>query len=97
MIEYVIIIITMLVIYFVLVRNKTRPKTDWESLPTFDGYKANQKEKNVHEDELGCACIHCGNVDIKKKPLKDKIENPQQTKFYHSCSQCRIILWRSEL
>ena len=30
-------------------------------------------------------CIHCGSDKIIEKPLKDKKENPKQTKFYHTC------------
>ncbi|MDA7747211.1 hypothetical protein N8878_07770 [Psychromonas sp.] len=93
MVEYMIIIITMLVIYFVLVRNKPRVKSDWETLPLVGEYLKNKKAQN---DQQQTICVHCGNDEIIEKPLKDKKENPEQTKFYHTCTKCRVILWRNE-
>jgi len=94
MTDYIIIIATMLIIYFFVVRNKPVPKSDWETLPDFERYKKNKKLKDQVEK---ATCIHCASTSITQKNLKDKIENPEQTKFYHSCDQCRVILWRSEL
>jgi len=94
MTEYLILIATMLIIYFVLVRNKPRPKSDWETLPIQSDYQKNKKSKNTHK---AICCIHCGHDEIIKKPLKDKKENPEHKKFYHTCSKCRVILWRSSV
>ena len=94
MTEYIILFVTMLIIYFVLVRNRTTPKTDWETLPQFEHYKKDKKASNEQQETT---CIHCGSDKIIEKPLKDKKENPKQTKFYHTCTECRVILWRNEL
>ncbi|TEW49858.1 hypothetical protein [Psychromonas algicola] len=93
MIDYIIIIATMLILYFVVVRNKPAPQSDWETLPDFERYKKNKKLKDQTNKAV---CIHCGSNSITQKQLQDKTENPKQTKFYHSCDQCRVILWRSE-
>jgi len=92
--EYLIIIVIMLVIYFVLVRNKKRPKTDWENLPILSEYL---KDKKAINEEKKTLCLYCGSDQIINKPLKDKKENPAHTKSYHTCSHCRVILWRSEV
>lgn len=93
MTEYIILFAIMLVIYFVLVRNKPAAKTDWEGLPLLDEYLKNNKAK----DEQGTTqCIYCANQEILKKPLRSEKENPQGNKFYHACSECKVILWRSE-
>jgi len=94
MTDYIIIIATMLILYFVVIRHKSVPKSDWETLPDFERYKKNKKLKDYKNK---ATCMHCGSSAITQKQLPDKIENPEQTKFYHSCDQCRVILWRSEL
>jgi DNA-directed RNA polymerase subunit M/transcription elongation factor TFIIS len=94
MFDYFILIVIILFIYFVLVRNKGRLKSEWESLPSLLEYK---KKKKALNDQQKIICIHCGNKEFIKKPLKDKKENPNQTKFYHVCTHCRVILWRSEV
>lgn len=93
MTEYLMLFAIMLVIYFVLVRNRPAPKTDWEGLPLFEQYI---KDKKAKDEQGNTQCIYCANQEIIKKPLKNAKENPQGTKFYHACTECKVILWRSE-
>lgn len=94
MTEYIILFVIMLIIYFFLVKNRTTPKSDWETLPQLEQYK---KETKASNEQNKTVCIHCGSDNIIEKPLRDEKENPDQTKFYHTCTECRVILWRNEL
>ncbi|MFT6924753.1 MAG: hypothetical protein ACJAZP_000311 [Psychromonas sp.] len=89
---YLILFAVIAVIYFVLVRNRPAPKTDWENLPTLNEYK--KLEKSVNADDQLC-CRFCGSSDINKRLLQSKKENPDDTKYYHACAACRRVLWRS--
>jgi hypothetical protein len=91
--EYLILFIIVAVIYFVLVRNKPAPKTDWERLPSLDEYKKLEKSKNK-DGEL--CCRYCGSTKFVERLLKSPKENPNNSKHYHACTQCKVILWRSE-
>ncbi|WP_354625612.1 hypothetical protein [Psychromonas sp. MME2] len=93
MTEYIALIMIVAIVYFVLVRNKPAPKTDWEKLPDFQEYQALEKTQN----ESGELCCHyCGCSETVKRPLKSEKENPDKLKFYHACTQCKVVLWRSE-
>ncbi len=93
MTEYLILFATIAIIYFVLIRNRPPRKTDWESLPLLSEYK--NQEKSHNEDGLLC-CRYCGSTEMVERLLKSEKENPDNTKHYHACTQCKVILWRSE-
>lgn len=94
MIDYLLLFVTIAIIYFVLVRNKPARKTDWETLPTFAEYKKKAKAKN---DEGEVCCAYCGHTEMVERLLKSEKENPDNTKHYHACTNCKVILWRVEL
>lgn len=89
---YLILFAIIAVIYFVLVRNRPAPKSDWEQLPQLNEYK--KLKKSVNADNQPC-CRFCGNSEINKRLLQSKKENPDNTKHYHACAACRRVLWRS--
>ncbi|HEY7866663.1 MAG TPA: hypothetical protein VIC51_11740 [Psychromonas sp.] len=89
---YLILFAIVAVIYFVLVRNKPAPKSDWEKLPQLNEYKKLKKSANA--DNQPC-CHFCANSEINKRLLQSKKENPDNTKYYHACAACRRVLWRS--
>lgn len=90
--EYIILGVIVVFIYFVLIKNKPARKTDWESLPNFDEYKAIKKS---HNEEGKLCCQHCGHQEMVERTLNDKKENPENNKFYHACTKCKVVLWRS--
>ena len=91
---YLILFVIMVIIYFVLIRNKPVPKTDWETLPLLDEYKKNKKTKN-EKGEL--CCRYCGSIKFIERSLNSSKENPHNNKYYHACTQCKVVLWRSEM
>lgn len=93
MTEYIMLVIIMIFIYFVLIRNKPAPKTDWETLPTLPEYQKIKKSSNEQGD---ICCQYCASTEIIKRSLKSKQENPDKTKFYNVCTACNVILWRSQ-
>ncbi|PKF63721.1 hypothetical protein CW745_02435 [Psychromonas sp. psych-6C06] len=93
MTEYILLAIIMVFIYFVLIRNKPAPKTDWEGLPTLPEYKEIEKT-TTSEGEL--CCQYCGHTETIERSLNSEKENPNKNKFYHACTNCKVILWRSE-
>ena len=93
MTTYLILFAIIAVIYFVQIRNKPAPKTDWETLPLIEEYK--KLEKSQNEDGELC-CRYCGATEFVERLLKSPKENPDNTKYYHACTQCKVILWRSE-
>lgn len=93
MTEYIILAIIMVFIYFVLIRNKPTPKTDWETLPSLDQY---QKLKKTHTEQGELCCQYCGHQETVERALNSDTENPQKNKFYHACTACKVVLWRTE-
>ncbi|WP_028864893.1 hypothetical protein [Psychromonas aquimarina] len=93
MTEYLILFAIIAVIYFVLIRNRPARKTDWESLPLLNEYE--QQEKS-HNEEGQLCCCYCGATEMVERLLKSEKENPDNTKYYHACTQCKVILWRAE-
>ena len=93
MTEYFILIIIMLVIYFVLIRNRATPKSDWESLATLEEYK---KVAGANNAEGQLCCQYCGHLETVQRVLNSEKENADKSKFYHACTSCKVILWRSE-
>ena len=93
MTEYIALILVVAIVYFVLVRNRPAPKTDWETLPDLLEYQALDKTKN---DKGQLCCRHCGCPETVKRALQSEKENTDNSKFYHACTQCKVILWRSE-
>jgi len=93
MTEYILLAIIMVFIYFVLIRNRPTPKSDWESLPTLSEYQGLKKSKN----ELGVQCCqYCGHTETVERTLNSEKENFDKTKYYHACTSCKIVLWRSQ-
>lgn len=90
---YLILFAIIAVIYFVQIRNKPARKTDWETLPFLDEYK--KLEKSHNEQGLLC-CRYCGATETVKRSLNSPKENPNNSKYYHACTKCKVILWRSE-
>jgi len=93
MTEYILLAIIVLFIYFVLVRNRAPVKTDWETLPLIDEYQKHEKATNP--DGKLC-CQYCGHTETIQRVLNSEKENPLQTKHYHACVNCKVVLWRSE-
>ncbi len=93
MTEYILLVIIMVFIYFVLIRNRTTPKTDWETLPTLPEYQQIKKAKD-HKGEL--CCQYCGHSETVQRALQSDKENSDKTKFYHACTQCKVVLWRTQ-
>lgn len=93
MTEYIILAIIMVFIYYVLIRHKPVRKTDWETLPELEKY---QKIKKSHNEQGELCCQHCGHQEIRQRTLQSKKENPQENKFYHACTRCKVVLWRSQ-
>ncbi len=93
MTEYILLAIIMLFIYFVLIRSKPAPKSDWETLPTLPEYQKIKKSKN--EQGKQC-CQYCGHTETVERALNSEKENADNTKFYHACTGCRVVLWRSQ-
>tara|TARA_R110001583_G_scaffold112917_6_gene263168 strand:- start:57235 stop:57519 length:285 start_codon:yes stop_codon:yes gene_type:complete len=93
MTEYIILAIIVVFIYFVLIKNKPVRKTDWETLPDLTAYQALEKSKD--KEGILC-CQYCGHQEMVERALNDEKENPQKNKFYHACTQCKVVLWRSE-
>lgn len=91
--SYIIVFVIAAFIYFVQIRNKPAPKTDWETLPLLDEYKTMNNSKNEQNVVM---CRHCGSTEIIKKPFNSEKENPNKTKHYYACTKCKVILWRSE-
>ena len=90
---YLILFAIIVIIYYFLIHNKPPSKTDWEKLPPLQEYK--QLEKSV--DEKGhLYCRFCGNTKMNERLLQSKKENPDNTKHYHACSECKRVLWRSD-
>ena len=94
MTTYLILFVIIAVIYFVLIHNKPARKTDWETLPLLNEYKKLKKSQN---DDGELCCRYCGSTEFVERLLKSPKENPDNTKHYHACTQCKVILWRSEL
>ncbi len=90
---YLILFAIIAILYFVLIRNKPAPKTDWEKLPCLNEYQKLAKAKN-EQGEL--CCRYCGSTEFVQRLLKSPKENPNNSKHYHACTQCKVILWRSE-
>ena len=93
MTEYILLAIIMIFIYYVLVRNKPKPKTDWETLPSFQEY---QKLDKSNTDAGDLCCQYCGNQETVQRALNSEKENPQKDKFYHACTSCKVVLWRCQ-
>ena len=93
MTEYILLAIIMVFIYFVLIRNRPAPKSDWETLPTLAEYKKVKKTEN-EQGEL--CCQYCGHTETVQRELNSDKENADKTKFYHACTQCKVVLWRSQ-
>ncbi|WP_019614175.1 hypothetical protein [Psychromonas ossibalaenae] len=93
MTEYLILFVIIAVIYFVLIRNRPARKTDWETLPLLSEYKELEKS---HNDDGQLCCRYCGASETVERLLKSEKENPDNTKHYHACTQCKVILWRTE-
>lgn len=93
MLEYIIIAIIMVFLYFVLIRNRSTPKTDWESLPSLEEYK---KLKKTHTEQGDVCCQYCGHQETIERSLNSEKENPEKNKFYHACTSCKVVLWRSQ-
>ena len=93
MTEYIILALIMVFIYFVLIRNRPASKTDWETLPTLEKYQKQAKSTNT--EGILC-CQHCGHIETVEKVLISKKENPKNNKCYNACTNCKVILWRSE-
>ena len=93
MTTYLILFAIIAVIYFVQIHNKPARKTDWETLPFLEEYKKIDKSQN--EDQELC-CRYCGSTEFVKRLLKSPQENPENSKHYHACTQCKVVLWRSE-
>jgi hypothetical protein len=93
MTTYLILFVIIAVIYFVQIHNKPPRKTDWETLPFLEEYKKLEKTKN---DAGELCCRHCGSTEFVERLLKSEKENPDNSKHYHACTQCKVILWRSE-
>lgn len=93
MTAYIVLFIIITFIYFVLIRNKPIPKTDWETLPFLDEYKTLDKAINESGE---CCCRHCQSLETVTRSLQSEQENPNNSKFYHACTKCKIVLWRSE-
>lgn len=91
---YLILFVIVAIIYFVQIRNKPARKTDWQTLPSLEEYKQLKKTEN---DEGELCCRHCGSTKFVQRLLKSTQENPDNSKHYHACTQCKVILWRSEL
>jgi hypothetical protein len=91
---YLILFAIVAIIYFVQIRHKPARKTDWQTLPLLDEYKKLKKSKN-EAGEL--CCRYCGTTEFVERLLKSPKENPDNSKHYHACTQCKVILWRSEL
>ena len=94
MTEYLILFAIVALIYYVQIHNKPARKTDWETLPFLEEYKKHAQSKNA-EGEL--CCRYCGCTEIAERLLRSPKENPDNRKHYHACTQCKVILWRSEL
>ncbi|PKG37591.1 hypothetical protein [Psychromonas sp. Urea-02u-13] len=93
MTEYIMLAIIMVFMYFVLIRNKSTPKTDWESLPSLTEY---QKTKKSSSEQGKLCCQHCGHHETIERSLNSEKENPTKNKFYHACTCCKVVLWRSQ-
>lgn len=93
MTTYLILFVIVAIIYFVLIRNKPERKTDWQTLPFLEEYKKMDKAQN-EQGEL--CCRYCGNKETVERLLKSVTENPDNSKHYHACTQCKVILWRSD-
>lgn len=91
---YLILFATIAIIYYFLIHKKPARKTDWESLPVLDEYQKMQKSTN---EQGKLCCRYCGHTETVQRLLKSLKENPDNTKHYHACSQCRVVLWRSVL
>ncbi|WP_372881362.1 hypothetical protein [Psychromonas sp.] len=89
---YLILFATIAIIYYLQIHKRPPVKTDWEKLPDLADYK--KLEKSVNEEGQLC-CRYCANKTINKRLLQSKKENPDNTKHYHACSECKIVLWRS--
>lgn len=94
MTEYIALFIIVAIIYFVLVRNKPAPKTDWETLPFLPEYR---KRDNTTNEQGELCCYNCACTETVKRSLQSEKENLENNKFYHACTQCKVILWRSVL
>ncbi len=92
MTDYLILIVIMAIIYFFLVRKRPAPKTDWETLPTKEEYQAQDKATN---DQEQTCCIYCGHSETVQRLLNSEKENPDNSKHYHACTGCKVVLWRS--
>ena len=93
MTEYLILFVIVAVIYFVLIRNKPVRKTDWETLPFLEEYKKLEKSQN---EEGKLCCRYCGSTETVERLLNSPKENPNNSKHYHACTKCKVVLWRSE-
>ena len=93
MTDYLLLFVTIAIIYYVLVHNKPARKTDWETLPFLDEYK--KKDKAINDAGELC-CIYCGHQEMIQRVLNSPKENPNNSKHYHACTNCKVILWRSE-
>ncbi|MEH6452270.1 MAG: hypothetical protein V7782_04430 [Psychromonas sp.] len=91
---YLILFATIAIIYYFLIHKKPIRKTDWESLPVLDKYK--KLKKSINEQGELC-CRYCGHTETVERLLKSPKENPDETKHYHACTQCKVVLWRSVL
>lgn len=91
---YLILFVIVAIIYFVQIRNKPVRKTDWQTLPSLEEYKKLKKSEN-EKGEL--CCRHCGSTEFVQRLLNSPQENPDNSKHYHACTQCKVVLWRSEL
>ena len=91
---YLILFATIAIIYYFQIHKKPARKTDWESLPLLEEYKKLQKSTN---EQHKLCCRYCGHTETVQRLLKSLKENPDNTKHYHACTQCRVVLWRSTL
>lgn len=89
---YLILFATIAIIYYFLIHKKPIRKTDWETLPLLDEYKKIKKATN-EQGEL--CCRFCGHSETVQRLLNSEKENPDNSKHYHACTQCRVVLWRS--
>jgi|GEM_PF-5172148 len=94
MTEYLILFAIVALIYYVQIHNKPARKTDWETLPFLEEYKKIAKSQN-EQGEL--CCRYCGSTTTVERLLKSVKENPNKRKYYHACTECKVVLWRSEL
>ena len=93
MTEYIILAVIMVILYFVLIKNRPEEKTDWETLPTLPEYQKIKKAKN---DQGELCCQYCGHTETVERALNSEKENLHKTKFYYACTGCKVILWRGE-